>query len=131
MPRSRKPANPFHYLNSSPETIRLVVMMYMRFPLSLRNVEAWFAILDPQLGRHDYAVGDGFTIADAALFYVEHWAQPQGSRCRSTSPPIALECWRSLRCTRSGSSGARTEHDRTTLPIGTGPIDPKYAPKST
>ena len=34
-------------------------------------VEAGFAILDPQLGRHDHAVDDGFTIADAALFYVE------------------------------------------------------------
>jgi len=39
MPRSRKPANPFRYFNSSPEIIRLVVMMYVRFPLSLRNVE--------------------------------------------------------------------------------------------
>lgn len=26
-------------LNSSPEVIRLVVMMYLRFPLSLRNVD--------------------------------------------------------------------------------------------
>ena len=31
--------NPFRYFNSSPEVIRLVVMMYVRFPLSLRNVE--------------------------------------------------------------------------------------------
>src|SRR5208337_3493152 len=31
--------NPFRYLNSSPEVIRLVVMMYVRYPLSLRNVE--------------------------------------------------------------------------------------------
>ena len=31
--------NPFHYFDSSPEVIRLVVMMYARFPLSLRNVE--------------------------------------------------------------------------------------------
>src|ERR1700730_3279288 len=31
--------NPFRYFNSSPEVIRLVVMMYMRYPLSLRNVE--------------------------------------------------------------------------------------------
>jgi putative transposase len=30
---------PFWYLNSSPEVIRSVVMMYVRFPLSLRNVE--------------------------------------------------------------------------------------------
>jgi len=39
MPRPRKPESPFRYFNSSPEIIRLVVMMYVRFPLSLRNVE--------------------------------------------------------------------------------------------
>ena len=39
MPRSRKPDSPFKRFNSSPEVIRLVVMMYVRFPLSLRNVE--------------------------------------------------------------------------------------------
>jgi putative transposase len=39
MPRLRKPASPFRYFNSSPDVIRLVVMMYVRFPLSLRNVE--------------------------------------------------------------------------------------------
>lgn len=39
MPRSCKPASPFKYFNSSPEVIRLVVLMYVRFPLSLRNVE--------------------------------------------------------------------------------------------
>ena len=39
MPRPRKPASPFRYFNSSPEVIRLVVMMYVRFPLSLRYVE--------------------------------------------------------------------------------------------
>ena len=30
--------NPFRYFNRSPEVIRLVVMMYVRYPLSLRNV---------------------------------------------------------------------------------------------
>ena len=39
MPRPRKPASPFRCFNSSPEIIRLVVMMYVRYPLSLRNVE--------------------------------------------------------------------------------------------
>jgi putative transposase len=34
-----KAANPFRYFNLSPEVIRLVVMMYVRFPLSLGNVE--------------------------------------------------------------------------------------------
>ncbi len=31
--------NPFRYFNSSPEVIRLVVMMYVRYPSSLRQVE--------------------------------------------------------------------------------------------
>ena len=39
MPIPRKPASPFRYFNSSPEIIRLAVMLYVRFPLSLRNVE--------------------------------------------------------------------------------------------
>ena len=30
---------PFRYFKTSPEIIRLAVMMYIRFPLSLRNVE--------------------------------------------------------------------------------------------
>ena len=34
-----KAENPFRYFHSSPEIIRLVVMLYVRFPLSLRNVE--------------------------------------------------------------------------------------------
>jgi putative transposase len=33
------PPSPFRRFNSSPEVIRLVVLMYVRFPLSLRNVE--------------------------------------------------------------------------------------------
>lgn len=31
--------NPFRYFDSSPEVIRLVVMMYVKYPLSLRNIE--------------------------------------------------------------------------------------------
>ena len=31
--------NPFKYFKTSPEIIRLAVMMYIRFPLSLLNVE--------------------------------------------------------------------------------------------
>jgi putative transposase len=31
--------NPFKYFKTSPEIIRLTVMMYVRFPLSLRQVE--------------------------------------------------------------------------------------------
>ncbi|SDZ61742.1 hypothetical protein SAMN05444004_13510, partial [Jannaschia faecimaris] len=31
--------SPFKYFETSPEIIRLSVMLYVRFPLSLRNVE--------------------------------------------------------------------------------------------
>jgi hypothetical protein len=37
--RSKPKSDPFRYFNSSPEVIRLLVAMYVRFPLSLRNVE--------------------------------------------------------------------------------------------
>ena len=39
MPRPRKPGNPFWYFHSSPEVIRLVVIMCVRYPLSLRQIE--------------------------------------------------------------------------------------------
>ena len=34
-------AAPFRHFCTSPEIIRLAVMLYVRFPLSLRNVEDW------------------------------------------------------------------------------------------
>ena len=34
-----KPQSPFRHFNSPPEVIRLVVMMYVKYPLSLRKVE--------------------------------------------------------------------------------------------
>ena len=37
--RRAKTDNPYRYFHSSPEVIRLVVMVYVRFPLNLRNVE--------------------------------------------------------------------------------------------
>jgi|CXWL01.1.fsa_nt_gi hypothetical protein len=39
MPEPKKPASPIHYFNSSPAVIRLIVMKYARFPLSLLKVE--------------------------------------------------------------------------------------------
>jgi putative transposase len=37
--RKPKPHNPFRWFDSSPEVIQLVVMLYVRYPLSFRNVE--------------------------------------------------------------------------------------------
>ena len=34
-----KAENPFRYFHSAPERIREVVLLYVRYPLSLRNVE--------------------------------------------------------------------------------------------
>jgi putative transposase len=39
MARKKKPHDPFRWFDSSPEVIRLVVMWYVRYPLSLRNTE--------------------------------------------------------------------------------------------
>ena len=42
MPRRKtpkSPPDPFRWFDSSPEVIRLVVMLYVKYPLSLRNVE--------------------------------------------------------------------------------------------
>ncbi|MDB5428938.1 MAG: transposase [Caulobacter sp.] len=39
MARQKKPHDSFRWFDPSPEVIRLVVMMYVRYPLSLRNVE--------------------------------------------------------------------------------------------
>src|SRR5271156_3141030 len=36
---TKTPPNPFRWFDSSPEVIKLVVLMYVRYPLSLRNVE--------------------------------------------------------------------------------------------
>src|SRR6202161_3731445 len=38
-----KQSNPFRFFNSSPEVIRLTVLMYVRYPLSLRQVEELLA----------------------------------------------------------------------------------------
>ena len=39
MARCKRPPDPFRWFDSSPAVIRLVVLMYVRYPLSLRNVE--------------------------------------------------------------------------------------------
>ena len=39
MPRHHVPASPFRHFKTSPEVIRLAVLLYVKYPLSLRNVE--------------------------------------------------------------------------------------------
>jgi putative transposase len=53
-------SNPFRYFNSSPEVIRVVVMMYVRYPLSLRNVENLLAERGLQGGRGGHIIAQHF-----------------------------------------------------------------------
>jgi hypothetical protein len=50
-----KPTNLFRYFNSLPEVIGLTVVMYLKFPPSLRNVEDLPA-LDHLQGRQTWSV---------------------------------------------------------------------------
>lgn len=51
MSRADKPRQAIRYFNSSAEVIRLAVMMYVRFPLSLWNVEDLMFEGDRHLSR--------------------------------------------------------------------------------
>jgi putative transposase len=77
--------SPFRYVNSSPEVIRLVVMMYVRYPLSLRNVE-------------DLLAERGIDIShETVRFWWNRFGpmfcgrDPKAAGCASTPvPPVAL-----------------------------------------
>lgn len=43
--------SPFRYFKNSPEIIRIAVMIYVRFPLSLRNVEDLLHERDIEIGH--------------------------------------------------------------------------------
>ena len=51
--------NPFRYFNSSPEIIRLAVMMYVRYPLSLRQVEDLLVERGIDISHGSGAIGSG------------------------------------------------------------------------
>ena len=53
----RKLPSPFLRFNSSPEVIRLVVMMYVEFPLSLRNLEDLLHERGIDVAMRRYAAG--------------------------------------------------------------------------
>ena len=55
-------STPFLYFSSSPEIIRLVVMMYVRYPLSLRNVEDLLAERGIDI-RHETVRSGGIGLA--------------------------------------------------------------------
>jgi putative transposase len=77
-------SNPFKYFNSSPEIIRLAVLMYVKYPLSLRNVE-------------DLLAERGIDICHET---VRHWWNRFGPifaaeiKKKRTGPPRSFSNWR-------------------------------------
>jgi transposase-like protein len=57
----------FRYVKTSPEIIRLAVMMYVRYPLSLRNVE-------------DLLHERGIDITHEGTVKSPNWASPRNAR---------------------------------------------------
>ena len=68
--------NPFRYFKTSPEIIRLAVMMYIRFPLSLRNVEDLLHERGIDVTPPD--IWTGTTYEDRTMLLTES-RQPKGS----------------------------------------------------
>ena len=64
--------NPFRYFNSSPEVIRSAVMLYVRYPLSLRQVE-------------DLLFERGIDICHETVRY---WWNRFGRHCHVWTPPV-------------------------------------------
>ena len=77
-------SNPFKYFNSSPEIIRLAVLMYVKYPLSLRNVE-------------DLLAERGIDICHET---VRHWWNRFGPmfaaeiKKKRIGPPVSFSNWR-------------------------------------
>jgi hypothetical protein len=64
-------SNPFRYFYNSPEVIRLVAMMYVRYPLSLRNVEDLLAERGIDISHHPCGAPYGFE-----MYYLNVMAGP-------------------------------------------------------
>ena len=75
---SQEVRQPFRYFNSSPEVIRLAVLMYLRLPLSLRNVE------DLLFGRR----------IDTCRETVRHWSNRLGPTFATDIHGVPIGCVR-------------------------------------
>ena len=60
--------SPFRYFKTSPEIIRLAVMLYIWFPLSLRNVENLL---------HEWGIDAGLTQAATVAKFIERIRRPR------------------------------------------------------
>ena len=87
--------NPFRYFNSSSEVIRLAVMMYIRYPLSLRQVED--LLFERGIDIHHYSAVDFHLLSFASL----SWRSPLMATSRSSTAPVKhpeLDEQRTPRC---------------------------------
>ena len=92
MPRRRKPDDPFRWFDSSPEVIRLTVIMYVRYPLSLRNVED----LLHERGI-DILPRYGEALVDPVGPHVRRRDPQEAGRSNAQAHPLALAPGRGLR----------------------------------
>ena len=84
--------NPFRYFDSSPEVIRLVVMMYVKYPLSLRNVEDLLAERGIDICHETVA-----TVVEPVRADVRGRDPPEAGRSDAGAHPLALAPRRGLR----------------------------------
>ena len=69
--------SPFRYFRTSPKIIRLAVMMYVRFPLSLKNVEDLLHERRIEVSRETVRF---WWMRFGPIFAVEISAQPRACR---------------------------------------------------
>lgn len=68
-PKLRGVSRPFRTFHSSPEIIRLVVMIYLRFPLSLLNVKDQLAQREINICHETVGTGGSCSVRCLRLTY--------------------------------------------------------------
>ena len=96
--------NPFRYFNSSPEVIRLAVMLYIRYPLSLRQVE-------------DILFERGIDICHE---YGTFLAEPVRPDVCDRDPEMAFSATVIFELALAPGRGVRTDQRRDALPLAGG-----------
>ena len=76
--------SPFRYFKTSPEVIRLAVMLYVRFPLSLRNVEDLLRECVTNLAGQRWSGG---AVEQWSNFHVTYATPP---RCKTPFPNYTI-----------------------------------------
>ncbi len=100
---------PFKYFKTSPEIIRLAAMLYIRFPLSLRNVEDLLHERGVEISHETglfWRMRSLQTFASVHASVHNHFNQERGFSSRDTfkaNRAAALPGWRGL-CVAQGTA---------------------------